>query len=236
MTEQTAPFGGLAVADPQPAFLPEDAADDTGSDNRRKLAVVGAAVGVVVLLVAAFFLLKGGDETVAPVAPQAGVPVAGQSDGGNSQAGADKPVKLPKSYSEPVGRDPFKAQYTAPVAAKADSSDETTTDKVETPEPTDGVTVGAPTATATAPVPVWVELVRVNGDSSATFIVAFNDGSSLKTEKFRKVKTPDSSSDGTVFAGVFALLDVHDGVATIQYGDGTPLSLTPGPGSRLVVS
>jgi hypothetical protein len=241
MTEPTAPFGGLAVAEPQTALLTTDAVDDSAPDNRRKLAIVGAVVGVVVLLVAAFFLMKGGDETVAPIAPHVALPAAGDNgqgqDGG--KATADKPVKLPKSYDDPVGRDPFKAQYTAPVAAKPGDSTGTTTSGTPTtsdPGASDNVTVTSAPGTSTVPVPVWVELLRVKGTRTATFVVAFNTGSSLKTEKFAKVAVPSTADGSTVFGGVFALLSIHDGVATIQYGDGTPIDLAPGAGNRLVVS
>src|SRR4051794_7322816 len=116
MTEQMFPMGGTAVAEPPAPIVPGEFEDGAG-DNRRKLAVVGAIVGVLVLLIAAFFLLKGGGTTAAPAAagPAGQPPVAGQPNA----AKGHKPVKLPKPFKGHVGRDPFKALYTAPVAAEA---------------------------------------------------------------------------------------------------------------------
>jgi hypothetical protein len=250
MTEQTAPFGGLAVAEPQTALLPVDGTDEAGPDNRRKLAIVGAAVGVLVLLVAAFFLLKGGGGEVAPVAPHVALPVAGASDGGakdGAAAAADKPVKMPKPYADPIGRDPFKAQYVAPVAAKTDGGTGTTASgATDSTGASDNVTVttsvpGATTGTTTDPTtvtgadaafaPVWIELVKVNGVNSATFVVGYSDGHKAQTKTFSKVAAP---TDGlrTTFAGVFALLSIQDGTVTLQFGDGTPFDLNKGFGSR----
>ena len=255
MTEQTAPFGGLAVAEPQTALLPVDGGDESGPDDRRKLAIVGAAVGVVVLLVAAFFLLKGGGSTPAPVAPHVALPVAGASDPGSQAGGtatADKPIKMPKPYADPIGRDPFKAQYTAPVVAKTDGGSTSTATNPTASGPvtsgnvtistTPGDTTGTTGTTDTTGTtvtgvsvpasfaPVWIELVKVTGDG-ATFVVGYSDGHHAKTRTFSKVAAP---TDGlrTTFANVFALLSIQGGTVTVQFGDGTPFDLNKGFGDR----
>src|SRR4051794_6673683 len=246
MTEQTAPFGGLAVAEPQTAVLPVGSDDDGAPDNRRKLAIVGAAAGVVVLLVAVFFLLKGGgsDGAAAPVAPNVIPPAAAAgSDGSGStgQAGTtDAPVKLPKSYSAPVGRDPFKAQYVAPVVhppkettGSSTGSEGTTSGDVPVTTVPGGTDTGVGTTNVPSSsfAPVWVELVSVKGVNSATFVVGYSDGHHAKTRTFSRVTAPTNGLR-TTFAGVFALLSIQDGTVTLQFGDGTPFDLNKGFGSR----
>src|SRR4051794_41076185 len=116
MSQQTFTSGGTSLAEPPAPVLPMDDSGGAGDDNRRKLLVVAAGVGVVVLAIVAFFLLKSGgssskDETFQVVHhPRSSVPAAQQ------------PVtKLPRHVTAPIGRDPFKALYVAPVVKPAGS-------------------------------------------------------------------------------------------------------------------
>ena len=253
MTEQTAPFGGLAVAEPQTALLPVDSDDDGAPDNRRKLAVVGAIAGVFVLLVAAFFLMKGGNDSgaAAPVAPHIVPPAVGQTtDQAGKAATRAKPVTLPKSYKDPVGRDPFKPQYTAPApvdnTAKSDNAGapkDSGVVEVTSVPPATGVTTptGQPvtgtdtptTVDSSAPgfAPVWIALVHVKGTKTASFVVGYSNGKKTTTTAYKQVASPKDDVR-TTFGGVFALLSIQDGTVTVQFGDGTPFDLAPGYGNR----
>lgn len=241
MTEPIGARGGLAVADPAAGLLSPELDDTAGDDNRRKLAAVAAAVGVLVLLVVAFFLLKGGgsNNAAGPVAPHIVPPVAGSTTTATTahQPAATKPVKLLKSFSGPIGRDPFKPLYTQPTQAAAPTGT-TANPAGGTVTSTPGSTVGGSTGT-TPPVvavpasfaPVWVELVSVKGTRSASFIVGYSNGKHSKTMPFADVVAPTHSLR-TTFASVFALLSIQDHTATVQFGDGRPFDLATGFGNR----
>jgi hypothetical protein len=232
MTQQTFSGSGVAMAEPPAPILPAGMDDEDGGDSRRKLLIVGAVLAVLVIGVVAFFLLKGGGssassdssfvvphhKTVAPAAP-----------------GHQAAVKLPKVVAAPAGRDPFKALYTAPVAApsapaKGGSTPTTTTTPppVTVPNGSSGGTVAPPTA---AFAPVWIQLSRVNGASSATFVVGYSNGRSLRTTTYTNIAAPTHSLR-TEFGNVFSLLSVQDGEATVQFGDGSPFDLAPGATHR----
>ena len=254
MTEQHTSFGGLAVADPRSAALPVDNDDVVDSENRRKLAIVGAVVAVLVVFVAAFFLMKGKGGDNAAVPPHVTPPATSGSTTTTptgTTAQAAKPVHLPKSYAGVVGRDPFKALYVAPkdtgstggasTTTSTGSSSVTTTPTVVTPGTTPtGTTTGTTTPTGTTTgtsagpgpnyVPVWVELVKVQGTSSATFVVGYTNGKRSKTVTYAGVQAPTGVR--TVFAQVFSLLSIQNGTATVQVGDGTPFDLTKGFSNR----
>jgi hypothetical protein len=245
MTEQTTPFGGTAVAEPPTALLPT-AFDEVGDEgNRRKLAIVGAALGVVVLLVAAFFLLKGGggDTATGPV-PAASHPAPGAATGtqaGNTAGTAAKPIALPKPFRGNIGRDPFVPL--AKVPTQADAADKAPTVKVDastpttnTPPATGGATVpttpsgsnGGSTAVAgDSTAPLWVELDSVS-KGSATFRIMYSDQVAIV---YQHVAVPKAGGQ-TVFGQLFALLSVHNGTASVKYGDGTPFTVKPGYDSR----
>src|SRR4051794_1532180 len=246
MTEQTSPFGGTAVVEPPTALLPT--AFDEGGDegNRRKLAVVGAALGVVVLLVAAFFLLKGGsgDTETGPVpAASHPAPGAGTDTSAGSTAGtAHKPIALPKPFKGNIGRDPFVPL--AQVASKSDTASQpSTVTKVDastpttnTPPSTGGVTVpvapgsstgGTTTVAGDSTAPLWVELDSIS-KKGATFRIMYADRVAIV---YQHVTVPKSGGQ-TVFGQLFALLGVHNGTATVKYGDGTPFTVKPGYDSR----
>ena len=235
MTEQHPSFGGVAVADPRATTSPLDLGTEVAADdNRRKLALAGAAVAVVVLLIAAFFMLKGKGGTDAAFVPPHVVPPA-HSAQSSTAAAAPKPIKLPKPFHGVVGRDPFKALYVippvkAPTVAPA------------VPVTSAGNPVVTPTGSGTVPTqtnpggsatagdsntPVWIELDSFTSHGP-TFRVMYGDGIAFV---YRHVQVPKSGKT-TVFASSFSLLSVHDGVATVQLGDGTPFRMKPGYDNR----
>jgi hypothetical protein len=233
MTSQTFSGSGTALAEPPAPLLPAgDDADVNGNDNRRKLMITGAVLGVLVVVVVAFFLLKGGGSSSAStdsfVVPhhKAAVPASA----------AQKPaVKLPKVVSAPTGRDPFKALYVAPAPAAAAPAKSDTTTPTTTPVTTTGGSTSTSGGTTTAPsaayAPVWIGLVSVSGDKSATFVVGYSNGHSLRTTTFKNVLAPTNSLR-TDFGNVFSLLSIQDGEATVQFGDGSPFDLLPGASHR----
>lgn len=218
MSQQTVNFGGTQVAEPPAPLLPQGDAGSGGDDNRRKLVVVGAVAGVVVLLLAAFFLLKGGGSSKSDngfVVPH--TPVKGPA-----AAAAAPVVKLPRHVVVPVGRDPFKALYTAPVAAAAgstSSSSSSTTTPTSTGGSTSTTSSGTTTTTTTTPTyhPVWIQLRAVS--TTATFLVGYSNGKTFRAFQFDNVKPQHS------FAGTFQLLSIRKGVVTLKFGDGTPFML-----------
>lgn len=251
MTEQTS-FGGLAVADPRTATPTPDFTDESTGNDRRKLAIVGAVAAVVVVLIAAFFLMKGsGGSTTTPAATSAAPPASTAGAGTTGAAKPAKAVKMPKSFAGVIGRDPFKPLYVAP-ASKSDGSGSpagstttpdttggTTTVPVTTPTtggtttPTTGSTgsSGSLTGVGTNYVPVWVELVRVDGTKSATFVVGYTNGKRSRTVTYSDITAP-TSTVRTVFAKIFSLLSIQSGTATVQVGDGTPFDLKRGFSNR----
>jgi hypothetical protein len=219
MSQQTFTPGGAQVAEPPAPVLPEGESVPSGDDNRRKLMVVGAAVGVLVLAIVAFFLLKGGGSSstsesawTPPHKTHTTTPVA-----------AKPPVvKLPKHVAAPVGRDPFKVLYTAPVAAAAGST--STTGGTTTTTTTGGTTTTTsggsttPTTTTTPTYhPVWVQLKSVTA-TAATFDVGLSNGKTLKAVRYSGIKPLHTFR-------TFELLSIHNGVVTVKYGDGTPFQL-----------
>src|SRR3954462_14609575 len=111
MTEQMVPMGGIGVAEPPAPVLPMDV-EEASDGSRRKLLVVGVAVAVLIVAMAGYFLTKGGGSATPSGFPVAhGKPPAASAP--KHVASAQKPVKLPQAYKGHVGRDPFKALYTA---------------------------------------------------------------------------------------------------------------------------
>lgn len=245
MTDQHPSFGGVAVADPRTATSPLDLGSDEGhDDNRRKLALVGAVVAVLVVLIAAFFMLKGkggGDNTAFPP-PHVVPPAAGSTGQSGTAASAPKPIKLPKTFSGVVGRDPFAPLYVAPVAKvptttpSGPASNPVIAPVVSVPTstvattPTSGGTAGTTAGAPAGYAPIWVELVRVTGTKSANFVVGYSNGKKARTVSY-SVAAPTNSTR-TVFGQVFSLLSIQNGTATVQMGDGTPFDLSRGFGNR----
>lgn len=93
------------------ASVPEDG-DDEVTPDRRKL-VLGGALAAVVLAGGGFLLLSGGsgDEESLALPVRRPAPTASPSVAPLQQ--------LPPSFRAPVGRDPFRVLYTAPIAAPA---------------------------------------------------------------------------------------------------------------------
>jgi hypothetical protein len=193
---------------------------------------VGVALGVLVLAVVAFFLLKSGgspaasDSFTAPVHHPAKAAPAGR---------APAAVTLPKVVTAPVGKDPFKPLYVAPKPVDSAPAQSATTTAPATSTTTTTVPAGTSSGT-TAPAtasyaPVWIELVSVNGTKSATFVVGYSNGKSLRTTTYKSVLAPTNSLR-TDFGSVFSLLSIQDGEATVQFGDGSPFDLLPGASHR----
>src|SRR4051812_49754997 len=91
--------------------------DGEGSRNKRALLVVGGVVGALVVAAGGFLLLGGGGESndSAFVLPHSAHQVAAPV----KPAGKAVAKKLPATYHEQIGRDPFKALYVVPVAPPA---------------------------------------------------------------------------------------------------------------------
>jgi hypothetical protein len=239
MTEQNTSYGATAVATPPAPPLAPEYDDTTDGGSRNKLLAVGAAAGVLVLLIVAFFLMKGGGSGTDPefgVAPPAPPQSAGKDAG---KPAADKPVTLPKTYKNAVGRDPFKALYVEPVKAPTETTDGSTgTDTTVPPAvsvppttSTDGTSTDTTAPPSASYAPVWVALESVQGTKSATFLVGYSNGKKAKQVRFSDVVAPTRTLQ-TQFASVFALLSIQDGTVTVQFGDATPFDLAPGFGNR----
>lgn len=224
MSQQTVHSGGTAVAEPPAPFLPSDDTDGAG-DNRRKLILVGAALGVLVLAIVAFFLMKGGGSSSSDsgLVPTHHTPHAAAA----APASASGTVTLPKHVVTPVGRNPFKALVTQPVAAPSAAPGTGATGSTGTSTSTGtGSTTGTTGSTGTtAPVykPVWLMLKSVTA-TSATFDVGYSNGKTLRAVRYSGVKAPKSGSE-TVFAKTFALLGVSNGSVVVKFGDGTAFRL-----------
>jgi hypothetical protein len=222
MSQQTFSPGATQLAEPPAPLLPEGDSVSAGDNSRRKLMIVGAVAGVLVLAIVAFFLMKGGSSNTA----SGGFLVPHHAPAASAPAAKTPPVvKLPKHVVAPVGRDPFKALYTAPVAAStgptattggATSPSTSTTGSTPTTTTSGGSTT--PTATTTPTYhPVWVQLKSVTA-STATFDVGLSNGKTLKAVRYSGVKPLHSFRN-------FELLSIHTGVVTVKYGDGTPFQL-----------
>ena len=213
MSQQTI---NTQVAEPPAPLLPGDDSGSAADGNRRKLQIVGAAVGVLVLAIVGFFLLKGGGTPATDTATF--VPHHSHK----AAAPAQPPVvKLPKHVAAPVGRDPFKALYTAPVAATTGTTTPATGGTTSTTTtPTTTTTGGTTTAPAPKPTyhPVWVQFKSISGNT-ATFDVGYSNGKTLKAVRYTGIKPLHT------FASSFELLSIHNGVVTVKYGDGTPFQL-----------
>ena len=233
MSQQTFSGPGTAVAEPPAPILPAGYDDeDGGNEHRRKLVLVGAAAGVLVLVVVAFFLLKGGGSSTSSD-QSFSVPTHHHPAKTAPAAHAPATVTLPKVVTAPVGKDPFKPLYVAPKPApSAPAQSATTTPATSTTTTVSTGTSGGTTAPATASyAPVWIELVSVNGTKSATFVVGYSNGKSLRTSAYKNVAAPTNSLR-TDFGNVFSLLSIQDGEATVQFGDGSPFDLLPGASHR----
>jgi hypothetical protein len=148
MTEQPAPFGNTAVAEPPAPDLPVAFDDSEPADNRRKFMMLGAGLGAVLLLVAAYFLLFKGGSSPAPDAGFVAPPVVPVTSGQSGQPAATKPIVLPKHYRGHVGRDPFKPLFQPPVASTSTGSSTTSSSSSTTSSTS---TTTSPTTTGTTP-------------------------------------------------------------------------------------
>jgi hypothetical protein len=210
MSQQTI---NTQVAEPPAPLLPGNDSGSAGDANRRKLQLAGVGAGIVVIAIVAFFLLKGGG------APATDAVTFVPHHTPKAAAAAQPPVvKLPKHVTAPAGRDPFKALYTAPVAAAAGSTTTPTGGTSTTPTtPTTSTTTTAPAPKPTYQ-PVWVKLHSIT-TSTATLDVGYSNGKTLRAVRYTGVKVSHT------FAGSFELLSVRNGVATLKFGDGSPFML-----------
>jgi len=227
MSQQTFSGPGTAVAEPPAPILPAGYDEDGGNDNRRNLAIVGAVLGVLVLVVVAFFLLKGGGSSTSADSSFS-VPTHHAAKAATAPK-APAAVTLPKVVNNPGGKDPFKPLYVAPAPKPAAPAKSDTTPTTTTVVPS-GSSGGSSAPTVASYAPVWIELVSVSGTKSATFVVGYSNGKSLRTSKYT-VLAPTNSLR-TEFGNVFSLLSIQDGEATVQFGDGSPFDLLPGSSHR----
>jgi hypothetical protein len=229
--------------------------ESEGGGDRRRLMIIGAVVGLLVVVAAAYMLLHKGsspsNDTFVPQSSHAAPPAAakaveaaptgsgnGTAEGSSSGKGNGTPTTLPKKAKAPQVRDPFKPLVVAPVTGGTSTGTTTTTvNAPSTPTVTTpaGTQTTPPVQSSTPPPtttghgtvqgsPLWVQLMRVNGDR-ASFRVGYAH------HKFRTyhVQAPTaSSSQGTVFDKVFALIGIQNGQATMQIGDDTPFDLSKG--------
>lgn len=229
MTQQTFSGPGTAVAEPPAPILPAGYDDSDGNDNRRKLVLVAAGLGVLVLVIVAFFLLKSGGSSNSADGSFS-VPTHHQATTSSAPNGSPATVTLPKVVNNTGQKDPFKPLYVAPPpkpSAPPASSTTTTSAPAGSTGSTGSTTPAAPATYA----PVWIELVSVNGTKSASFVVGYSNGKSLKTTPYSNVLAPTNSLR-TDFGSVFSLLSIQDGQATVQFGDGSPFDLSPGASHR----
>jgi hypothetical protein len=229
MSQQTFSGPGTAVAEPPAPILPAGYDDEEGgNDNRRNLVIVGAAIGVLVLVVVAVFLLKGGGSSATSDSSFSVPPHHTAKAAAAPHAPAA--VTLPKVVNSAGGKDPFKPLYVAPVPKPSAPAKTSTVPTTTTTIPAGSSSgTGAPAAASYAPV--WIELASVSGTKSATFVVGYSNGKSLRTSTYKNVVAPTSSLR-TDFGNVFSLLSIQDGEATVQFGDGSPFDLLPGASHR----
>ncbi len=225
MSESSFPFGGTAVA--EPPTLP-GSIDEPEKDRRRGVLLAALAVLVVAAVAGYFVLFSGGGSS----STDATAPIAPHHAATAPRATAPAKAKVvPPVYTAVTGRDPFKPLYVAPTAAPSASVSPGPSTAPVAPVPS--TQPSATTSASAAPVtPQWVELDSQNGTTSATMRVAYSNAS---TRVFQNVPAPKLGSR-TVFAQYFALLAIHDGYVTVQFGDGKPFDLKQGFASRHFVA
>ncbi|MDP3711842.1 MAG: hypothetical protein Q8R60_05080 [Mycobacteriales bacterium] len=119
-----------------------DSVEESG-DDKKKLLLVGGVAAAVLLGGGAFFLTSGGDaEEEAFFVPKRPAKVA-------PAAAPKTPAKLPVVFAAPVGRDPFRALYTAPTGGGAAAPAGGTTTTPVTTTPTTAPTTGGSTVVIT---------------------------------------------------------------------------------------
>jgi hypothetical protein len=147
MSESTFPFG--ASAEPESSELPVE--ESAEGESRKPLLLVGGLVAALTLGAGAFLLLGGGDDTEEALA----VPARPDS----AAAAAPEAVQvIPAASGEVVGRNPFKALYTAPAAggSTAGTQDGTPATDATPEEQATVVRLSAPTPVAPTPTTVTI--------------------------------------------------------------------------------
>ena len=220
MTESPFPFG--AVEDGPAAAEPAEAG------SRRNLLLLGG-LAAVLLAGGAYVLLGGGEEAVEDVAFTPRAPRAAAAAG----AAAPKPAKLPVATKVPLGRNPFKALYVAPVAAAAAPAGTTQNTPTSTTAPTSGTPivvvapVTLPTGTTTPPTSGGTVAAPAARPSTQSTVAL--KGVSTRTGKAVGTFVYDGQTvtggKGQVMAGklkVMSLVPLARGgwYATLKLGDG----------------
>ncbi|HVA61959.1 MAG TPA: hypothetical protein VNG13_15690 [Mycobacteriales bacterium] len=214
MTESAFPFEPVAAG---------SAALDEGDGRNRRLVLAGVLVAVLLVAVAGYFLVLKGSPSAAPSAAPLvhRVPVTGAQ---HVSRKAPSVQTLPASYNDVIGRDPFMSLLSPPkpAATPAAPKPAATTAPVA---PTGGTSSASTVAAAT---PSFIELDSQNGTKTATFDIGWTDGTVTVVQN---VAAPVKGK-ATAFGGVFSLLALSSGTATVQEGDGAPFQLQQGYANR----
>jgi len=202
MTETAFPFGAPAPDAPAPEV------DEAGANDRRRLLLlVGGAAALVLLALVYFVFLKGGSSTDTSSAPIVHHPVVThQAPTGKTTTAAKQHslAKVPKTFKDVIGRDPFKPLYVAPVVAPAGAPGSTPTGTDTNAPATD---FGTSSGTTTTAVGTRVSLLRIYTKNGRTFA----------TTKINS--TVYNPKVGSVFASSFKLVSVDGKSATYLDGD-----------------
>ena len=203
MTETAFPFGGDASQAPESAAVESEMSE--GGADRRRLMFLAAGAGALVLLALVYFVfLKGGSSSNPPaLVPHAAVSTHTASKP-TTKAAVKKHTlaKVPSTFKDVIGRDPFKPLYVAPVQGATGGATAPTTD---TSAP--ATDLGSSSGTTTTAVGTRVSLLRIYTKSGRTYA----------TTKVNS--TIYNVAVGKVFATSFKLVSVSGKTATYLDGD-----------------
>jgi hypothetical protein len=206
---------------------PAEAPVEEAGRSRRTVLVAGGAAAALVLGGGGYFLLSGGSdstpESAAPISLPHAVRPAAKAP---AKPAAKKPVvKVPATSTVPLGRDPFRALYIAPVATAVvpASTGTTGTSTPTTPtQPAGGTTTPAQPVPA-APTSYKLVLTRVYG-SGKDLTGVFSVGGKTMLAKVGSVFGPTGELK------LLSLSESPKGVwtATLQVGDSEPVDASRG--------
>lgn len=134
----------------QTTMLPAAPEAPEASNNRRNILLVGGLAAVVLAGGGYFFLAGGSSSDTASdsfVVPHHKAPVT-KTVAKKAPAAKAKTVIVPATSTVPIGRNPFKVLYVAPVQTSSTSSSGSTTTSSTTTGTTTGTTSGTTTKTA----------------------------------------------------------------------------------------
>jgi hypothetical protein len=199
MTESSLPLPG-----------PADAVDDAADAKRRKMILAGV-VGVVVLVAAVYFLfLSGGGgstTSAAPVVPSAKAATTKTVHKTASHAAKTTKKRVPSTFKDVVGRDPFTPLWsTEAAAAPTGSTGDTGSTGTTSGTPTT-VNSGSGSGVTTTSTGQQVTLLRIFTKHGKVY---------AQTKIGSTVYTPHV---GQTFATTFQLLSVKGKTATYLDGD-----------------